>query len=212
MLDRNLLNRDAFNPPHGSEPSDDIFWPADPGNAANEDRIFFAVQPPPFTASSISRLALYLRDKHRLSGKPLRPECFHASLLFAGYYGRMPPQTLGAVRQAAATIVMPQFRVSFDWVVSFRNRDTRPLVLRGDDGVTGLIALRDHLVAATTDIPGIPAARREFDPHLTLLYDRREIREEPVEAISWPVGEFVLVRSLFAQRRHIVLERWPLRG
>jgi 2'-5' RNA ligase len=134
-----------------------------------------------------------------LTGKPLRPECVHASLLFAGYHGRMPPQTLSAIRQAAATIVMPRFRVGFDWVVSFRNRSNRPLVLRGDDGVSGLIALRDKLVAATIDIPGIPAARREFNPHLTLLHDQRDIREEPVEEISWPVSEFVLIRSLFGQ-------------
>ena len=39
------------------------------------------------------------------------------------------------------------------------------LVLRGDDGVSGLIALRDRLVAATNDIPGsVPATRREFTP------------------------------------------------
>jgi 2'-5' RNA ligase len=86
-------------------------------------------------------------------------------------------------------------------------------VLRSDDGVSGLIALRDRLIAATIDIPGsIPAARREFNPHLTLLYDERDIREEPVEEISWLVTEFALVRSLFGQGRHIVLGRWPLRG
>jgi 2'-5' RNA ligase len=212
MLNHDLLKRDALAPPHDFEPSDDIFRPADPGNAAHEDKIFFAIQPPPFTASSIRRLAFYLRDKHRLTGELLRSECLHASLLFAGYHGRMPPQTLSAIRQAAATIVMPRFRVSFDWVVSFRNRRNRPLALRGDDGVSGLIALRDKLVAATIDIPGIPAARREFNPHLTLLYDQRDIREEPVEEISWPVNEFVLIRSLFGQSRHIVLGRWPLRG
>ena len=94
-----------------------------------------------------------------------------------------------------------------------RNRGNRPLVLRGDDGVSGLIALRDRLVAATVDIPGsIPAARREFTPHLTLLYDERDIREEPVEEISWMVTEFVLIRSLFGQGRHVVLGRRPLRG
>lgn len=213
MFDRDLLELDAFHLPHGLDPSDDIFRPADPGNTAHADRIFFAVQPPPFTACSISRLAWHLRDKHRLTGKPLRPERFHASLLFAGYHGRMRPETLGALRQAAATIATPRFRVGFDWAGSFRNRGKRPLVLCGDDGVGGLIALRDRLVAATIDIPGgIPAAQRGFTPHLTLLYDERDIREEPVEEISWLVSEFVLVRSLFGQSRHIVLGRWPLRG
>jgi len=213
MLDRDLLEFDAFRLPHGLDPSDDIFRPADPGDIAHTDRIFFAVRPPPATASSISRLAWHLRDKHRLTGKPLRPECFHASLLFAGYHGRMRPETLGALRQAAATIAMPRFRVRFDWVSSFRNRGNRPLVLSADDGASGLIALRDRLVAATIDIPGsIPAGRREFTPHLTMLYDEHDIREEPVEEVSWVVNEFVLIRSLFGQGRHIVLGRWPLRG
>jgi 2'-5' RNA ligase len=165
MLNRDLLESGAFRLSHGFDPSDDMFQPPDNGNTAHADRIFFAVRPPPFTASSISRLAWHVRDKHRLTGKPLRPECFHASLLFAGYHGRMLPQTLSAIREAAATITMPRFRVSFDWVASFRNRGNRPLVLRGDDGVSGLIALRDRLGAATNDIPGsVPATRREFTP------------------------------------------------
>src|SRR5262249_1438394 len=148
MLNRDMLKRNDFGPPHGFEPSDDSFRPVDPGNAAYEDKIFFAIQPPPFTAPSLSRLAWYLRDKHRLAGDPLRRESFPAPCLFAGYHPGIPPQTLNAIRQAAATVVMPRFRVGFDWVVSFRNGRNRPLVLRGDDGVSGLIALRHRLVAA----------------------------------------------------------------
>lgn len=209
MLDCDLLEFDARRPPPGAVPSDDSFPPADLGNMA--DAVFFAVQPPPFAAPGISRLAWHLRDKHRLSGRPLRPECFHVSLLFVGYHGRMPPQTLGAIRDVAATIAMPRFRVAFDWVASFRRTGKRPLVLRGDDGVSGLVWLRDRLVAATIDV-GIPVARRDFTPHLTLLYDEAEIREEPVEEIGWVVCDFVLIRSLFGQSRHVVLGRWPLRG
>jgi 2'-5' RNA ligase len=123
MLDRDLLEFDAFHLPHGVDPQDDIFPPADPGDATHADRIFFAVQPPQATASSISRLAWHLRNKHRLSGKPLRPECFHVSLLFAGHHGRMRPETLSAIRHAAATIDMRRFRVGFDWAVSLRHRD-----------------------------------------------------------------------------------------
>lgn len=212
MLSRDLLQSDAFRPSGSVRPAEPVCRALDPGDTAHADTLFFAVQPPPFTASSISRLAWHLRDKHRLTGKPLRPQCFHVSLLFAGYHGPMPPATLGAVREAAAAIAMPRFRVGFDWAASFRSCRDRPLVLGGDDGVGGLIALRDKLVAATLDISGIPPARRAFTPHVTLLYDPRDVREEPVEEITWPVGEFVLIRSLFGQGRHIVLGRWPLRG
>jgi len=52
MLDRDLSEFDAFRLPHGLDPSDDIFRPADPGDIAHTDRIFFAVRPPPVTASA----------------------------------------------------------------------------------------------------------------------------------------------------------------
>jgi 2'-5' RNA ligase len=213
MLDRDLARRDPRPPWRGSDPSDDFLQPAGPRTTAPADRIFFAVRPPPATASSISRLAWHLRDKHRLVGKPLRPGCFHVSLLFAGYDGRMPPGTLDALIAAAGRVGVRRFRAGFDWAASFRRSTRRPLVLRGDNGVTGLVWLRDKLVAATLDVPGaVPAARNHFTPHLTLIYDDTEIREEPVEEIGWPVTEFVLIRSLFGLSRHVVLKRWPLLG
>lgn len=213
MLNRDLLRHDPFGPLPGIEPPDELFKSADRGQSAPADGIFFAVQPSPATASSISRLAWHLRDKHRLSGRPLRPGCFHVSLLFAGHDGQMPPGMLDALIAAAGTVTVHRFHTSFDWVASFRQRPRRPLALRGDDGVSGLIWLRERLVAATMCIPGsVPAARYNFTPHLTLLYDEAEIREEPVEEIAWPVSEFVLIRSVFGQSRHVVLRRWPLRG
>jgi 2'-5' RNA ligase len=108
---------------------------------------------------------------------------------------------------------MPRFRVSFDWVASFRSKDKHPLVLRGDDGVSGLILLREKLVAATVDIQGVlSSAKNGFTPHLTLLYDEQEVREEAVEEICWTVNEFVLIRSIYGQSEHRVLKRWPLQG
>ena len=71
------------------------------------DTVFFAVQPPATTATSIVRLARDMREKHRLAGKPLQACCLHISLLFVGYYGRLPPEMLSAVIQAASTVAMP---------------------------------------------------------------------------------------------------------
>lgn len=213
MLSRDLRRQDPFHLPLAFGPPDDLFEPIQRGTASVGDTVFFAVQPPPATAARISQLARHLREKHRLTGELRPPRCFHVSLLFAGYHGQMPMRTLDVLTAAAGTVAMPRFRVGFDWVESFRHPSKRPLVLRGDDGVSGLIRLRDRLVAATMDVSGsIPLARGEFTPHLTLLYDEAEIREEPIEEIGWPVTEFVLVRSVFGQSRHIVLRRWPLRG
>jgi 2'-5' RNA ligase len=124
----------------------------------------------------------------------------------------MPAATLAGLIEAASTIRMPPFRVSFDWVMSFGNDGKHALVLRGDDGVDGLAWLRDKLLAATMDIRGAAPSTRSFTPHLTLLYDEQEVREEPVEEISWTVNEFVLIRSVYGEGRHIPLARWKLRG
>jgi 2'-5' RNA ligase len=212
MLNRDLLQQNTARPSLGFKPPD-FFSETLPGDAAPADTVFFAVLPPPVTVPCISRLAWHVHDKRRLTGRPLRPGCFHVSLLFAGYHGRMSAPTLEALINAAGTVTMRPFRVSFDWVTSFRHSGKRPLVLRGDDGVGGLICLRDKLIAATIDVAGsIPTARGAFTPHLTLLYDEAEIREEPVEDISWTVSEFFLVRSLYGQSRHITLGRFTLRG
>ena len=53
---------------------------------------------------------------------------------------------------------------------------------------------------------------RQFNPHVTLLYDRALAPEAPVEPVSWTVSEFVLIHSLLGQTRHIVLGRWALQG
>jgi 2'-5' RNA ligase len=50
-------------------------------------------------------------------------------------------------------------------------------------------------------------ATTNFTPHVTLLYDARDVDEFPVEPIGWTVKEFVLIRSL---NGHEHLVRWPL--
>ena len=50
-------------------------------------------------------------------------------------------------------------------------------------------------------------ANSNFTPHVTLLYDTRDVEEYPIEPIGWTVKEFVLIRSL---NGHEHLVRWPL--
>jgi 2'-5' RNA ligase len=48
-----------------------------------------------------------------------------------------------------------------------------------------------------------------FTPHVTLLYDKRSVEEQPIEPISWNVREFALIHSM---NGHTHLARWPLRA
>jgi len=50
-------------------------------------------------------------------------------------------------------------------------------------------------------------ATTNFTPHVTLLYDARDVEEYPIEPIGWTVKEFVLIRS---SNGHEHLVRWPL--
>ena len=174
--------------------------------------VFFALYPDPHTAQRLDRLAWYLRHKHGLSGRPLASRRLHVSLCNISDYARLTSEAAAAIAEAMATITMPPFLVAFNEAKSFKGGANQPVVLVGDDGVAGLMMFQAELLAAL-DKTGIwRRKRRPYNPHVTLLYDDRRILDEPVEAISWVVREFVLVCSLHGQGRHIPLARWRLRG
>jgi 2'-5' RNA ligase len=174
--------------------------------------VFFALYPDPYTARRLDRLAWFLRHKHRLNGRRLADRRLHVSLCNIGDYARLTSDAAAAIDEAMATIAMPPFLVAFNEAKSFNGGHKQPVVLVGDDGVAGLMLFQRELVAAL-DKAGIGRRKRQlYNPHVTLLYDDGRIPDQPVEAISWVVREFVLVCSLQGQGRHIPLARWPLRG
>ena len=174
--------------------------------------VFFALYPDPYATQRLDRLAWYLRHKHGLSGRPLAGRRLHVSLCNISDYARLTSEAAAAIAEAMATITMPPFLVAFNEAKSFNGGANQPVVLVGDDGVAGLMMFQAELLAAL-DKTGIwRRKRRPYNPHVTLLYDDRRILDEPVEAISWVVREFVLVCSLHGQGRHIPLARWRLRG
>jgi 2'-5' RNA ligase len=108
---------------------------------------------------------------------------------------------------------MPLFDVAFDRTVSFSGRSgNQPFVLRGGDGVAGLMVLRERLGGALQKVGLWRWVKPQYEPHVTLLYDDRCVAEQAVDAVSWRVREFVLVHSLRGQRRYAALGRWPLCG
>lgn len=107
----------------------------------------------------------------------------------------------------------PPFEVTFDRVSSFKHPDRRPLVLVGNNDFAGLRHFHRTLGAwlsqtgtAANDFEG------RFNPHVTLLYDWREIPEQTIEPVSWTVTDFSLVLSVVGQTRYVHLKRWRLTG
>jgi 2'-5' RNA ligase len=177
-----------------------------------EDRLFFALRPDAEARERIAEWSRDLRTRHRLSGDPVAPECFHVSLCHVDDYDGLPPKIVHAACEAAASLDFPRFRLVFDRVSSFPGKvGRRPLVLLACEGATALTALRQALLDAAARAGLRCQAKPSFTPHLTLLYGD-EIAERSIEPISWTVGEFVLIHSLIGKTRHIPLGRWALRG
>lgn len=119
-------------------------------------------------------------------------------------------------RLAASLSAFPSFRVVFDQVGSFGQREGRqnryPFVLTGrGDGIAGIGALQSRLAALMPKwVPVVATSTKT--PHMTLLYDSRWVATSTVEPVAWTAREFVLVHSLVGKTQHVILQRFPLCG
>ena len=103
------------------------------------------------------------------------------------------------------------FDITFDRVMSFYNRGRkRAFVLRPSAEITALSEFHRALGDCMKDVGLSRWVTPRFTPHITLLYDRRMIAEQPVEAVCWHVDRFALIHSLVGCSRHIHLARWKL--
>jgi 2'-5' RNA ligase len=165
---------------------------------------YFALTPPPPAALRLARLQSRLRHRG-LRGRPQPADTLHVSL--KGF----AEDDLDRAGEAAARVRRPPFVVAFNRLAVFgRGADERPLVLRGDEGVLGVDLLRS---AVHRELAAVGLARpREgaFEAHLTLLRGRFADHEEPLAPLSWPVREFVLIRSFVGEARHEVVRRFAL--
>jgi RNA 2',3'-cyclic 3'-phosphodiesterase len=175
--------------------------------------VFFAIRPDPATAARIVRLAQDLSQSLGLNAQPLASDRLHVSLYRVGeFVGPLPSIVVSEAKTVAATIAMAPFRAEFGHVASFGGaRGKRALVLVGDDGVVGLMMLRQSLSLVMMKA-GVGRRRQSsYTPHLTMMYTKR-IDERAIEPIGWIANEFVLIDSLQGETQHVVVGRWPLRG
>jgi RNA 2',3'-cyclic 3'-phosphodiesterase len=182
----------------------------EPGTPAR-DSLFFAIYPDSNAAEQIARLADRQRAAYRLKGKRFATQRFHVTLHHLGSYVGLPREIVASASAAASMVTMPCFDVTFDRATSFRGKShNRPFVLAGENGVVALkrfqhargVALQEH---------GLLVGRRPlYTPHVTLQYGDAMVDEHPVDAVSWTVRDFVLVRSLLGRGQHIALARWSL--
>jgi RNA 2',3'-cyclic 3'-phosphodiesterase len=177
------------------------------------DNFFFALQPDADTAAGIVSLAASLRRDCGLRGRAFSSHRLHVTLLGLGGAEFSTTGLMAFANELASLVALSAFKVSFERVVSFSGKSPaprkHPIVLLG--GYTeGVEALVNAQVDALS-ILGIRKAAGKITPHMTLLYDEKNIPERIIEPIGWTVKEYVLIQSHVGQNRpYTVLGRWPL--
>lgn len=177
-------------------------------------KLFFALRPDEETAERIAREVTAAHEARGLKPR-LRPSrIFHITLHYFGYFdGEPDAHVVELARLAAAEVVHPAFELGFDNFASWGEAGAgkHPFVLTGGQGLEAVRelneALTERLVARD-----VPRPTREFNPHLTLRYDKRPAPAWGVELPGWVASEFVLVKSPQGLTRHDVIARWPLQG
>jgi len=162
----------------------------------SSSRVFLAAVPDADTARRIHRLAAALKRAHGFDAKIIEPERLHVSLFFLG---ELPEPAARIAREVAAEVRALPFQVLFDHSVSFRGKPgSRPFVLTGDDGLNRLKSFRRTLGVAMASKGLRFLAKKDFTPHITLMYAEHDVDEHPIEPIGWTVNEFVLIHSMHA--------------
>lgn len=176
-------------------------------NASTTARMFLAALPDAATAARIHRLAGVLKRAHGFSGRLIASDRLHVSLFVLVDWQNDFERTLC---RAAGELRAAPFEVCFDRTASFRGRPgNRPFVLIGSEGVNRLKSFRHGLGVELAREGFRRLANTNFEPHVTLLYDDRDVDEYPLgEPILWTVNEIVLIRS---NKGHTHLAKWALK-
>jgi 2'-5' RNA ligase len=161
-------------------------------------------------------LAGEMRHRHHLTGAVRPLSHLHITLRWINDYAEIPPGALEDVRGAceAATAFAAPFEVRLDRVAGWGNGvGKHPLVLTGHGDHNDALLEFQHALWKELIKCGQPGkGGRDFNPHVTLLYDQRSIPEEPVPPVSWMANEIVLVHSEVGATKYHYPGRWKLRG
>ena len=172
-------------------------------SAPERVRLFFALWPPEPLAVDLAALADRLQPV--CGGRPMRADTLHLTLAFLG---DLPLAREADALAVAAGVSRPAFELRLDQLGFWRHNG----VVWASARSAALADLAADLAARLRDA-GFALERRPFAAHVTLL--RRAEREPPDEVRipvdSWPVDEFLLVRSPGAAGGgYRPVGRWPL--
>jgi RNA 2',3'-cyclic 3'-phosphodiesterase len=175
--------------------------------STSDGLLFLATLPDAATAMQIYRTAEVIKRARGFEGQLIQPDRLHVTLFSLN---GLPEYFITKACEAVADARVQRFDVCFDRTVSFRGKPgNHPFVLAGDKGAKHLGLFRQKLAVAMMSKGLRRWTNSDFTPHVTLVYDARNVEECPVEPVGWNVSELVLIHS---KRGHVHLARWPLRS
>ncbi|SCX51264.1 RNA 2',3'-cyclic phosphodiesterase [Nitrosospira sp. Nsp1] len=182
------------------------------GRAGRAHRIFFAIWPDNDTQKQLAGLTKQLRLESLCSGRKIKAENIHLTLVFVG---KVYPDRLEVLRDVADSVkqsVLPAFDLVIDEVRYWKHNHIVyiapgkvPHELVNLEG-----ALRDAISTA-----GFPLEQRAYAPHITLMRNAFcPALPELAKPIAWRVREWMLVKSEQATNGSVYtpIGCWPLGG
>lgn len=176
------------------------------------ERLIVILRVPPEAAEAAVEAARRSRADHGLRGPAIDAGRLHVTLIHVGDYANLiPPRIVAEVKAALDGLAASAFDVAFDRAASFAGAPGKhPHVLLGDAGVEAVRAYRDTLWQALVRAGVKMLSRREFNPHVTLMYGDARPPDRPVGPVGWRATEVELVHSEYGRTNYITLGRWPL--
>lgn len=174
-----------------------------------KDRLFFAIQLESYAGLRVGRVGQEFRDDHQLRGTPRKRELLHISLHHIGdYQSRLPSRMIFAAKRAAEAVMLPSFEVTLNAVTAFPNRESEKHAVVFLAQGAGLVDLHRGLGAGMRRI-GLKAVDH-FRPHVTFLYSKDMVAQQPIEPIRFVAKDFALIHSEVGLSKYNVIERWSL--
>ena len=177
-----------------------------PHHAGDAHRLFFALWPDDTVRAALAFAAAAV-DSFEKAGRRTPAAKYHLTLHFLGACPAPPEAMVARCRQAAAAVDCSGFHLVVDHAGAFARARVGWLAPAGNSGLDALWSALAHAL----DDAGV--ARREsetFSPHVTVVRGfGGPLEDAPVDPVSWPVQDFVLVHSHGG--RYEVIGRWPLR-
>ena len=181
-------------------------------DVATTHRLFFALWPDAALRMRIATAVAGLERDNAPGGRRLNPDRYHLTLQFLGDFQPLRPSVLDAAIVAAEAVRLPAFDLVLDRAGSFPRAGVCWFGASAPPDTLQQLwnDLGRELTSARVQVKSASA----FSPHLTVLRDvHKPLPPTPIEPLTWPVREFVLVDSVSgAHPAYRLLGRWPLQG